>query len=177
MARQIIRLTESDLHRIIKKSVNRVLREAKYGDWRDDYESWINYNGDDKEEGQTLNRAWNDALKSQYTDRAERMKELNDHYRKKNAMRDERMSPEERAREAEWNRKYNIEHGIVDDDDDNFDFDKAVEKFEKQKMRSRNNRSSINQDDEEVTVPQSLKFSGKSPEELEQMMRDMGFAK
>lgn len=164
MARQIIRLTESDLHRIIKKSVNRILRE----DWQDELTDFNRGAGGE---------SWHDSLKSQYPDRAERMKALNDYYRKRNTMRKERQSPEERAREAEWERKYNIEHGIVDDDEEDFDFDKAVEKFEKEKMRSRNKRNPISQDDEEVTVPQSLKFSGKSPEELEQMMRDMGFVR
>ena len=32
MAKQVIRLTEGDLHRIIKESVNRVLSEAVFGD-------------------------------------------------------------------------------------------------------------------------------------------------
>ena len=174
MARQIIRLTESDLHRIIKKSVNRILREAKYGDWRDDYESWMNYSGDDKDEGNRLNKAWNDSLRNQYQgDEKGRLRALNDHFRERDSRRNLRMSPEERAREAEWERKYNIEHGIVDDD--NFDFDKAVEKFEKQKIRANRKQNLNNQEDD--TVPQSSKFSGKSPEELEQMMRDMGFAK
>ena len=175
MARQIIRLTESDLHRIIKKSVNRILREGKYGDWRDNYEEWMNYSGDDKEEGQRLNRAWNDALKSQYQgDEAGRLRALNNHFREKDSIRNQRQSPAERAREAEWERKYNIEHGIVGDD--NFDFDKAVEKFEKQKMRSNKKPNIINKEDDAI-LPQSSRFSGKSPEELEQMMKDMGFVK
>ena len=33
MNKKIIRLTESDLHRIVKESVNRVLKEARSGEW------------------------------------------------------------------------------------------------------------------------------------------------
>lgn len=33
MAKKIIRLTESDLHRIVKESVNRILREERLNEW------------------------------------------------------------------------------------------------------------------------------------------------
>lgn len=36
MNKKLIRLTESDLHKIVKESVNRVLREDKY--WNPEYE-------------------------------------------------------------------------------------------------------------------------------------------
>ena len=38
MRKQIIRLTESDLHKIIKKSVSKILRESGHEWWRE--EDW-----------------------------------------------------------------------------------------------------------------------------------------
>ena len=41
--KKIIRLTESDLHRIIEKSVNKILREGVLGnDWRQDEDDVLN---------------------------------------------------------------------------------------------------------------------------------------
>ena len=34
MNKKLIRLTESDLHRIVKESVNRILRESQFGNYR-----------------------------------------------------------------------------------------------------------------------------------------------
>ena len=42
MAKQVIRLTESDLHRIVKESVNKILKE-EFGDWRDAYDAYMDY--------------------------------------------------------------------------------------------------------------------------------------
>ena len=35
--KRIIRLTESDLHRIVKESVNKILRESGHEGWEEEY--------------------------------------------------------------------------------------------------------------------------------------------
>lgn len=52
--KKIIRLTESDLHRIVKKSVNRILKEHHWDDKdfdEDDYDETVNYEYDKEDEG------------------------------------------------------------------------------------------------------------------------------
>ena len=44
MNKKLIRLTESDLHRIIKESVNRILNEGKIESWQpDEFVTWEEY--------------------------------------------------------------------------------------------------------------------------------------
>ena len=51
--RKLIRLTESDLHRIVKESVNRILKESGHEWWRE--EDWNpNYPSDDDERERRL---------------------------------------------------------------------------------------------------------------------------
>ena len=59
--RKLIRLTESDLHRIVKESVNRILKESGHEWWRE--EDWNpNYPSDDDEEtdNDKVDRAYDD---------------------------------------------------------------------------------------------------------------------
>ena len=49
--KKIVRLTENDLHKIIKESVKKILKEG-YGDWRDDYDAWMDGPMDDKKAGE-----------------------------------------------------------------------------------------------------------------------------
>ena len=45
--KQIVRLTESDLHRIIKESVNNILKETYFNDeYEDEYEEYLRQNPD-----------------------------------------------------------------------------------------------------------------------------------
>jgi len=47
--RKVIRLTESDLHRIVKESVKKIIKESGHEWWRE--EDWNpNYPGDDDED-------------------------------------------------------------------------------------------------------------------------------
>jgi hypothetical protein len=59
--RKLIRLTESDLHKIVKESVNRILKESGHEWWRE--EDWNpNYTSDDDEEtdNDKVDRAYDD---------------------------------------------------------------------------------------------------------------------
>jgi hypothetical protein len=52
--KKVIRLTESDIHRIVKKSVNRILKEHRWDDNdfnEDDYDETVNYKYDEEDEG------------------------------------------------------------------------------------------------------------------------------
>lgn len=180
MARQIIKLTEEDLHKIIRESVNRILKEeGEFGDWRDDYEAWKNFAGD-KEEGNALLNKYLNRAKSEFGgDEKARIKALNKHMAANDAARDRRLAstdPKFLDWEKAWSRKYDAEHGInATDDSDAFDFEaeKAKAAAQRERRRSKPSIKSIGKE-----TPQTpSKFSGKSPEEIEQMMRDMGFVK
>lgn len=179
MKKQIVRLTESDLHRIIKESVKRIIREQEYGDWRDDYEKYKNFYGD-PDEGEKLRKAYLNRTRSEFGgDEKARVKALNKHMSANDAEREKRLSstdPDFLAWEKAWSRKYDNEHGVNANDDNDFsDFEteKAKAAAQLDRKRIRVNRQKNN----DISTPVDTKFSGKSPEEIEQMMRDMGFAK
>ena len=44
MVKQIIRLTESDLHRLVKESVQKVLQEMKPGDFKNSFSPYFHLN-------------------------------------------------------------------------------------------------------------------------------------
>lgn len=79
MAKQIIRLTESDLHRIIKESVNRIIREEDNRDWTDDYNDWADFKYKDSDEAGKLNRSWTKKVKEKYPDPKERRSAISKH--------------------------------------------------------------------------------------------------
>ena len=49
MNKKLIRLTESDLHNIVKESVNKILNEWEYAGWINDIEDPIEYDPNDPE--------------------------------------------------------------------------------------------------------------------------------
>ena len=100
---KVIRLTEGDLHRMIRESVNRILKE----EWRASYDKWANGEYDDAEEGERLNREWTKKLKKQYPNPADRKRATERH-----------MSSRTSQSAKDYDRKWRKEHGDESDDED-----------------------------------------------------------
>ena len=78
-SRRVIRLTEGDLHRIIRKTVNRLNEEdKKEKGWTKSYDEWSETYGD-KEKGEKLSDDWHEKLKKEYPDKKERRKAIHRH--------------------------------------------------------------------------------------------------
>ena len=78
-SRRVIRLTEGDLHRIIRKTVNRLNEEdKKEKGWTKSYDEWSETYGD-KEKGEKLSDDWHEKLKQEYPNKKERRKAINRH--------------------------------------------------------------------------------------------------
>ena len=81
--KQRIRLTESDLHRIIKNTVKKVLRE----DWTKSYDEWSAHKNhlnlctdpEHAEKGEELNKKWSQELKDEHPNPDDRRKAFNKH--------------------------------------------------------------------------------------------------
>jgi hypothetical protein len=81
--KQRIRLTESDLHRIIKNAVKKALRE----DWTKSYDEWSAHKNhknlctdpEHTERGEELNKKWSQELKDEYPDADARRAAFNKH--------------------------------------------------------------------------------------------------
>ena len=80
MAKQIIRLTEGDLHRIIENAVNKIMISEK---WSDTYDKWADGNYKSREEGEKLNKQYNDELKQEFPDKDARRSELSKHCKRR----------------------------------------------------------------------------------------------
>ena len=184
MAKQIIRLTEGDLHKIIKESVKKIIREGNYGDWRDDFDAYNSFLGDPSK-GDELGRKYYDKLKQQYNgDKVAMRKAMNDHFKEKDAAREKRLSktdPEYLDWENAFDKKYDLENGInVDDNEsiDNFDFDAEKARQAAKRERKMASASSPRNRAKEISNTSTpSKFSGMSPEELEKMGANMGYFK
>lgn len=184
MAKQIIRLTEGDLHKIIENTVKKIISEGNYGDWRDDYEAWIN-GIQDKEEGTRLNNRWHDSLKQQFNgDKHAMRKALNDHFKEKDAARERRLSKEDPKFldwENAWDKKYDLENNINTDDDesiDDFDFEAEKERQAAKRERKMRSMSSPKKKELEIdTIETPSIYKGKSPEEIEKLGASMGYFK
>jgi len=185
MAKQIIRLTEGDLHRIIENTVKKIIREGKYGDWRDDYEEWIN-SIQDKEEGARLNNKWHDSLKQQFNgDKRAMRNALNGHFKEKDAAREKRLSKEDPKFldwENAWDKKYDLENNINvgnDESFDDFDFDAEQAKQAAKRERKMASRKSPKKKESEMDVIDDTPsiFKGKSADELEKLGASMGYFK
>lgn len=175
MAKQIIRLTEGDLHKIIKETVNKIINE-EFGDWRDDYEAWRNHTGDNEEGNDLLNKYLSRAKSEFGGDEKARIKALNKHMATNDSAREHRLAktdPDFLDWEKAWSRKYDAENGInATDDSDAFDFEAEKEKAAAQRARKRSRLGSSNNN-----KAVDSKFSGKSPEEIEMIMKNLGYAK
>ena len=83
MAKQIIKLTESDLHKIIKNTVKKALRE----DWTKSYDEWSAHKNhlnlctdpEHAEKGEELNKKWSQELKDEHPNPDDRRKAFNKH--------------------------------------------------------------------------------------------------
>lgn len=81
--KQRIRLTESDLHRIIKNTVKKALRE----DWTKSYDEWSTHKNhlnlctdpEHAEKGEELNKKWSQELKDEHPNPDDRRKAFNKH--------------------------------------------------------------------------------------------------
>ena len=81
--KQRIRLTESDLHRIIRNTVKKALRE----DWTKSYDEWSAHKNhknlctdpESTERGEELNKKWSQELKDEYPDADARRAAFNKH--------------------------------------------------------------------------------------------------
>jgi DNA mismatch repair ATPase MutL len=89
MAKQIIRLTESDVHKIIENAVNKIISEG----WRDTYDKWssskdhknLRLGREEGEEGEDLNKKWSEELKAEFPDKGKRRHEFNQYTKSKNS--------------------------------------------------------------------------------------------
>ena len=176
MAKQIIKLTEQDLHDIIRTAVNKVIKEG-FGDWRDDYDAYMGYYGKDKDKQKELRQKYDDSVKAEFgDDEKARIKALNKHMDSRDSLRDNMLNKSQKGRdyldwESAWNSKYNAEHGIGDEGIGEADLDsliaKAAQKRERGAMRTK-----------PKAVPQAEpQKPTRSPEEIEAQMRAMGLAK
>jgi len=80
MAKQIIRLTESDLHKIIENATRKALMSEG---WKDSYDKWSKGDYKDNDEGEKLNRQWNSELKSEHPEASKRRSEFLKHTKTK----------------------------------------------------------------------------------------------
>ena len=141
MAKQVIRLTEGDLHRIIKESVKKILREEEEApyDWRADFNKYHDTVDMSPEEGTALHKRYMDGARKEFGGNEKaRIKEFNRLWKEREAKQRMRKSPEQLAKDDLWNRRYNAEHGInVDDfDDDNDVIQNALERAMKKRGAS-----------------------------------------
>ena len=97
--KQIIRLTEGDLHRIIENCVRKAIKE----DWTKTYDKWAdNFNMERKERDKLLKK-WAQELKDEYGDK--RGEAFNSHCEKRDAARAKKLAAARKRAE-----KYNQEH-------------------------------------------------------------------
>ena len=97
--KQIIRLTEGDLHRIIENCVRKALNE----DWTKAYDKWADNIGMDKKESNKLFKQWSQELKDEYGDK--RGLAFDSHSEKRDAARAKKLAAARKRAE-----KYNREH-------------------------------------------------------------------
>lgn len=174
MAKQIIRLTEGDIHNMIRSAVNRLLRESDEDNaWKDAYDKFNRGEIDSMDEYMRL------ARERFGGDEMARIKALNRHIEDKDARRAMRMSPEELAREKAWEKQYDIENGInhSSEDADLFDFEKEraeqLKKLTKKRMKQNARKPGSRRPAD--TPQEPTKFSGLSPEELEAKFKELGY--
>ena len=79
MANKMIKLTESDIHAIIRNVISRINEEdEKKKGWTDSYDKWSETYGD-KKKGEKLSDDWHEKLKQEYPNKKERRKAINRH--------------------------------------------------------------------------------------------------
>jgi len=116
MAKQIIRLTESDLHRMIRESVDRILKEG----WKDSYDKWSSGKYENDDDGEKLNRKWNSELKAEHPDKKDRRSEFNKHTKSKDSSASKEFEKKWKASggEERFKQDYKKKYGVDINDED-----------------------------------------------------------
>lgn len=206
MAKRIIRLTESDLHRIIKESVIRTLNEAEkdgksskkavkdmfndyeeFEDWRKQYDDYMDHILDrDKAEGEAarlryiaaINRDFGgDPSSKSFTGDKKAFKKAYDKHSRYRDTHDKHISPQARRDRHQMDLDYDEKYGFNPDDEAAGGVVSGEEPVKKRARRG-SLMTKVKPDASflKKEEPKS-KFSGLSPEELEAKMKEMGFAK
>ena len=97
--KQIIRLTEGDLQRIIENCVRKALNE----DWTKAYDKWADNIGMDKKESNKLFKQWSQELKDEYGDK--RGLAFDSHSEKRDAARAKKLAAA-RKRAEQYNQTH-----------------------------------------------------------------------
>ena len=97
--KQISRLTEGDLHRIIENCVRKALNE----DWTKAYDKWADNIGMDKKESNKLFKQWSQELKDEYGDK--RGLAFDSHSEKRDAARAKKLAAA-RKRAEQYNQTH-----------------------------------------------------------------------
>jgi hypothetical protein len=207
MAKRIIRLTESDLHKIIKESVKRALNEAPrardimntyhkgpWNDWRDEYDELWDRDNNDRATHQDLEKKYYDAV---YRDFGGLTPEYYKALKRHEAYRDSHhpwLSPSGRQKRDEIDAAYNEKYGFDPEDDDYSRLSRFLpgggegssKKPKKDRAKRGTNYGRVKADasygqpqqQEPIEGPEELsQGSGMSLEDIEAKMRAMGYIK
>jgi hypothetical protein len=205
MAKRIIRLTESDLHKIIKESVKRALNEARpsakellnryhkgpWGDWRDEYDAYWDSHFDDPRREDLEKAARNAVVRDFGGFTPEYFKALRRHEAYRDAYHPF-LSPSGREGREKMDREYDEKYGFNPGEDEEDDYAR-LSRFlpgegeeggqKKQRARRGSNLSRVKaaptyRQQQPNDDEYSLnQGSGMSLEDIEAKMRELGFAK
>lgn len=116
MAKQIIKLTEGDLHRIIEKTVRKIVKESD-DDWKESYEKWKK--STDSEEGEKHNREFTRRLKKAYPDAGKRKHAFNQYAKSKDTSTSKEYEKKWKGSggEEKFNKEYQKKYGKSVDSD------------------------------------------------------------
>lgn len=207
MAKRIIRLTESDLHKIIKESVRRTLNEARpsakellnryhkgpWGDWRDEYDTLWDRDNNDALTHKELEKKYNDAIMRDFGGfTPEYFKALRRHEAYRDAYHPW-LSPSGREDRERMDREYDEKYGFNPNDEEGDDDYARLSRFlpgsgeegdqKKQRARRGSNLSRVKaaptyrQQQPNDDDDALYQGAGMSLEDIEAKMRELGFAK
>jgi len=159
MANQIIRITESDLHNIIKESVVKILNEEN---WQDAFDRFLDAPDiTDSAEGTKLQKAKDDAIKAEFgKDFGARARAMKKYFRDREAKKMGKMTA---AQKAEY-LKYDDPN---DNDDSDFDY------FAAEKSKGFAPKADVVEPvDKKKSIMKNNPYAGKTPEELEALLQN-----
>lgn len=163
MAKQIIRLTEGDLHRIIENSVKKIIRES---DWQKAFNDFLDMPDiTDSAEGAKLQKAKDDAIKAEFgNDEKARAKAVKRYFKNRERDKMSKMS----AKQREEYLKYDDPNEDDDDAELNaFAAEKAKSRYRGLKPSARVGSSAF----KKAVEAQNNPFAGRTPEELEALLK------
>ena len=206
MAKRIIRLTESDLHKIIKESVRRTLNEARpsakellnryhkgpWGDWRDEYDAYWDANFDDPRRGDLEKAARNAVTRDFGGFTPEYFKALRRHENYRDAYHPF-LSPSGRQDRERMDREHDEKYGFNPSDEEGDNDYARLSRFlpsggeevgqKKQRARRGSNLSRVKaaptyrQHQPNDDEDALNQGAGMSLEDIEAKMRELGFVK